>query len=273
MSDLTQYLDYALIGMLLAVGFAIVRLRNLFAVVMLMGVYSLLCAAWFVSLDAVDVAFTEAAVGARHPEVEACDLSGYGSGADRLGLVRRVPVGPVLAITPFNFPLNLVAHKLAPAVAAGCPVVLKPASQTPSPALALARILDEANADRVEDWIQQAADAGGRLLAGGERDGREVIDLTLTPLPEAAVVWGKVTVSVLKEGWIPPSIDYYDEDMDLARTMTYSDVRDLGGRRIPAKMEMRPTDTPGEHTEIVYHDIEFDIYPSDDIFTLRSLPR
>ena len=50
----------------------------------------------------------------------------------------RVPVGPVLAITPFNFPLNLVAHKLAPAVAAGCPIVLKPASQTPSPALLLA---------------------------------------------------------------------------------------------------------------------------------------
>tara|TARA_R110002073_G_scaffold21465_2_gene75600 strand:+ start:3269 stop:3880 length:612 start_codon:yes stop_codon:yes gene_type:complete len=64
MTDVTQYLDYALIGMLLAVAFAIVRLRNLFAVVMLMGVYSLLCAAWFVSLDAVDVAFTEAAVGA-----------------------------------------------------------------------------------------------------------------------------------------------------------------------------------------------------------------
>ena len=64
MSDLTQYLDYALIAMLLAVGIAIVRLRNLFAIVMLMGVYSLISAAWFVSLDAVDVAFTEAAVGA-----------------------------------------------------------------------------------------------------------------------------------------------------------------------------------------------------------------
>lgn len=62
--DLTQFLDYTLIAMLLAVGFAIVRLRNLFAIVMLTGVYSLLSAAWFVSLDAVDVAFTEAAVGA-----------------------------------------------------------------------------------------------------------------------------------------------------------------------------------------------------------------
>ncbi|HAQ35978.1 MAG: cation:proton antiporter [Maricaulis sp.] len=62
--DWTQLLDYALMAMLLAVGFAIVRLRNLFAAVMLMGVYSLVSAAWFVSLDAVDVAFTEAAVGA-----------------------------------------------------------------------------------------------------------------------------------------------------------------------------------------------------------------
>ncbi len=88
--------------------------------------------------------FTEAAWIARHPEVVAQDLTGYGSGAGRLALIRRVPVGPVLAITPFNFPLNLVAHKLAPAVAAGCPVVLKPASQTPGAALALARILDEA---------------------------------------------------------------------------------------------------------------------------------
>jgi acyl-CoA reductase-like NAD-dependent aldehyde dehydrogenase len=87
---------------------------------------------------------TEAAAVARHPEIEARDLSGFPSGHGRLGLVRRVPVGPVLAITPFNFPLNLVAHKLAPAVAAGCPVVLKPASQTPSPALMLAELLADA---------------------------------------------------------------------------------------------------------------------------------
>jgi acyl-CoA reductase-like NAD-dependent aldehyde dehydrogenase len=62
----------------------------------------------------------------------------------RWALIRRVPRGPVLAITPFNFPLNLVAHKVAPAVAAGCPVVLKPAEQTPSAALLLGRLLVEA---------------------------------------------------------------------------------------------------------------------------------
>lgn len=57
-------LDAALMAMLIVVAFAVVRLRSLFAIVMLQGVYSLLSAAWFVTLDAVDVAFTEAAVGA-----------------------------------------------------------------------------------------------------------------------------------------------------------------------------------------------------------------
>ena len=59
----------------------------------------------------------------------------------RWGLVQRFPVGPILAITPFNFPLNLVAHKLAPALAAGCPVILKPAPQTPFTALALGELI------------------------------------------------------------------------------------------------------------------------------------
>ena len=62
--DLTQIFDYVFMAMLLSVGIAIVRLRSLFAVAMLTGVYSLLSAAWFLSLDAVDVSFTEAAVGA-----------------------------------------------------------------------------------------------------------------------------------------------------------------------------------------------------------------
>ena len=59
----------------------------------------------------------------------------------RWGMVQRFPVGPVLAITPFNFPLNLVAHKVAPAMAACCPVILKPASQTPFTALALGEVI------------------------------------------------------------------------------------------------------------------------------------
>jgi acyl-CoA reductase-like NAD-dependent aldehyde dehydrogenase len=64
--------------------------------------------------------------------------------AVRTGMVRRFPIGPIAAITPFNFPLNLVAHKLAPAMAVGCPVVLKPAPQTPLTALKLAGLINDA---------------------------------------------------------------------------------------------------------------------------------
>jgi len=66
------------------------------------------------------------------------------STAGRWGLMRRFPLGPVFAITPFNFPLNLVAHKIAPAIAAGCPIILKPAPQTPVTALMLAGVVHEA---------------------------------------------------------------------------------------------------------------------------------
>src|SRR5437899_12183176 len=61
----------------------------------------------------------------------------------RAGIVRRFPLGPVLGISPFNFPVNLVAHKLAPALAVGAPIVLKPAGQTPLGALLLAEPFDE----------------------------------------------------------------------------------------------------------------------------------
>jgi acyl-CoA reductase-like NAD-dependent aldehyde dehydrogenase len=62
----------------------------------------------------------------------------------RWGIVRRFPVGPVAGITPFNFPLNLVAHKVAPAIATGCPIILKPAPQTPLTAFLLAETVEQA---------------------------------------------------------------------------------------------------------------------------------
>ncbi len=62
----------------------------------------------------------------------------------RWGIVKRFPLGPIAGITPFNFPLNLVAHKVAPAIAAGCTMVIKPAPQTPLTALLLAEVVQEA---------------------------------------------------------------------------------------------------------------------------------
>src|ERR1700747_3320719 len=64
--------------------------------------------------------------------------------AGRWGIVRRFPLGPIAGITPFNFPLNLVAHKVAPAIASGCSMVLKPAPQTPLCSLLLAECVQQA---------------------------------------------------------------------------------------------------------------------------------
>jgi acyl-CoA reductase-like NAD-dependent aldehyde dehydrogenase len=64
--------------------------------------------------------------------------------AGRWGIVKRFPLGPIAGITPFNFPLNLVAHKVAPAIASGCPMVLKPAPQTPLSSLLMAEVVQQA---------------------------------------------------------------------------------------------------------------------------------
>ena len=86
--------------------------------------------------------FRFAAEELRSQRGESLELDAARAGAGKWGVIRRFPVGPVSAITPFNFPLNLVAHKLAPAIATGCPVVLKPADKTPLSALGLAKIVE-----------------------------------------------------------------------------------------------------------------------------------
>lgn len=84
----------------------------------------------------------------------------------RLGLARRFPIGPVLGIAPFNFPLNLVAHKAGPAIGAGNPIIIKPAPATPLSALALGEILLEAG----------AGDAVSVLVASNEDSERAARD-------------------------------------------------------------------------------------------------
>lgn len=101
---------------------------------------------------------TFAAVEARRLSGELLPMEASVSGAGKLGFALRVPLGVVAAITPFNFPLNLVAHKVAPAVAAGCPVVLKPAPQAPLSALALVELLIDAGLPA--DWVSVVTDAG-----------------------------------------------------------------------------------------------------------------
>jgi acyl-CoA reductase-like NAD-dependent aldehyde dehydrogenase len=114
--------------------------------------------------------YTFAAVEARRLAGEMVALEGAQAGEGKLGFTLRRPIGIVGAISPFNFPCNLVAHKLAPALAAGCPVVLKPASQTPLSALLLAELEQEAGLPA--GWLNVVVGAAseiGDVLVEDER--------------------------------------------------------------------------------------------------------
>ena len=114
--------------------------------------------------------YTMAAVEARKLAGEIVPMDASQAGEGKLAFTLRVPVGVVGAISPFNFPLNLVAHKIAPALAAGCAVVLKPASQTPLSALLLAEL--ETDAGLPSGWLNVVVGPSseiGDTLVGDER--------------------------------------------------------------------------------------------------------
>ncbi len=112
---------------------------------------------------AVDT-FNFAADEARRLHGETIPLDAAAGGVGKIGYFVRVPVGVIAAITPFNFPLNLSAHKVAPAIAAGCPIVMKPAPATPLTVLRLAEILLEAGLpEGAFEVVTGGADVGNWL--------------------------------------------------------------------------------------------------------------
>jgi acyl-CoA reductase-like NAD-dependent aldehyde dehydrogenase len=162
--------------------------------------------------------YTMSAVAARSLAGEMVPMDATQAGEGKLGLVVRHPVGVVGAISPFNFPCNLVAHKIAPALAAGCPVVLKPASATPLSALLLAELEHEAGLP--EGWLNVVvgpASEIGDVLVADER----VKLITFTGSGE--VGWELARRAARKRvnlelGNSTPAIVTADADLDLAAT-------------------------------------------------------
>jgi len=114
--------------------------------------------------------YTMAAVQARTLAGDVVPMDASQAGEGKLAFTLRVPIGVVGAISPFNFPLNLVAHKIAPALAAGCAVVLKPATATPLSALLLAELEQEAGLP--PGWLNVVVGPSaeiGDVLVGDER--------------------------------------------------------------------------------------------------------
>ena len=104
----------------------------------------------------------------------------------------------------------------------------------------------------------------------GDREGEEVWEFTMTPKPEAPVIWGRIEQQIRKRDRMPLWARYYDEDGTLARTMTFADFRDLGGRRVPTRMVIEPADGE-ERTVVIYLELDFDVGLDEDFFSLRNL--
>jgi glyceraldehyde-3-phosphate dehydrogenase (NADP+) len=168
-----------------------------------------------VEVDRCVFTFRNSAEEALRIENECFPLDAHPAGSGRTALVKRVPVGPVLAVTPFNFPVNLVAHKLGPAMAAGCPVVQKPSPKTPVTSLLLAEIARDAGVPPRALSVISATDEQTQRLCADERF------KLLTFTGSAAVGWqlkaraGKKRV-VLELGGNAGCIVHSDADLDYA---------------------------------------------------------
>ena len=101
----------------------------------------------------------------------------------------------------------------------------------------------------------------------------KVWEFALTPKPEAPVVWGKIDYRVRQRDFMPVRARYFDEEGKLVRTLTFSNFRRMGGRLIPAHMDMQPHDKPGERTTVSYAELQFDLDIDKSFFSLRTLRR
>ena len=101
----------------------------------------------------------------------------------------------------------------------------------------------------------------------------EVYKIILTPKPDAPVVWGRLIVFIDKVEYNQLLVYYYDEDDFLINTMILSDIRDLGGRIIPTRLEMIPAEEPQNKTVIEYLYMEFDLDIDQSFFSLQNMKR
>lgn len=174
--------------------------------------------------------YTFAAVEARKLAGDVVPMDASEAGEGKIAFTLRRPIGVIGAISPFNFPCNLVAHKLAPALAAGCPVVLKPAGQTPLSALLLAELEQEAGLPA--GWLNVLVGPSaqiGDVLVEDER----VRMITFTG--SSGVGWGIAERAAKKRvrlelGNSTPVVVAADADLDLAATKLAANAFSFAGQ-------------------------------------------
>lgn len=127
-----------------------------------------------------------------------------------------------------------------------------------------------------DDLVKQSSvvtDYNHKLLGDATIDGLNCYKLELIPKEGAPVVWGKILVWVDKKDFFQLKAEYYDEDGFLVNVMTASDIRVMGGRKIPTRMEMIPMDKKGQKTVMTYISIEFDAAIDDSFFSEQNMKK
>jgi outer membrane lipoprotein-sorting protein len=104
-------------------------------------------------------------------------------------------------------------------------------------------------------------------------DGRNCYKIQLLPKPKSAVVWGKVIMDIDKKDFMMLYVEYYDEDGMLINTMHCSDIKLLGDRLLPGKMEMIPANKKGNKTVLIYNSLVFDTPLDDSFFTTQNITK
>lgn len=112
-----------------------------------------------------------------------------------------------------------------------------------------------------------------KILAEEQVDKELCWKVQLLPKPTAPVVWGKVYQWVRKNNYLPARTEYYDEKGALMRTLSYTDIRQFGDRKVPSKWVMLNNVKPGHRTEFDYLEAQFDVKISDNVFSFRELEK
>jgi outer membrane lipoprotein-sorting protein len=127
-----------------------------------------------------------------------------------------------------------------------------------------------------DDLVKEASiveDYNHSFLKDTVVEGRTCYAVQMLPKPQAAVIWGKVLLCIDKKDFMMLHAEYFDEDGKLVNTMNTSDIKMLGGRLLPARLEMIPAEKKGNKTVLIYRSIEFDKPIADNFFTTQNMPR
>lgn len=127
-----------------------------------------------------------------------------------------------------------------------------------------------------DDLVNQASivtDYSHKLLGTEKVIEYDCYKIELTPNEDAAVVWGKIITWISKEGYMTLKNEYYDEDMKLVNEENASNVKEIGGRKIPTMFTITPKDKEGNQTIMEFKSIEFDVEIADDFFSQQNMKK